>query len=698
MKLVVRWGLVAVLCWVLALPAHARRLALVIGNNDYQNVEKLRNARNDATAMAQALTAAGFAVTREADLGRDAMFKVLDRFVTEIARDDEVVFYFAGHGVQIDAAPYLLPVDIRADSARQLTRDAVSLDSVLGDLGKARYGLVVVDACRDNPFASRGLRSLAERGLQPIEPPEGTAVILSAGRGQKALDSLGAADKDPNGVFTRELLKQMAIPGVNVRDLLLRVRDMVEQRAASVSHKQRPALIDESRGQFYFHAPAQPVVARAAMPDATLVEIAYWNSVQERGGAEELQLYLRRYPQGQFADLARVRLARLQAPAPVAAGASSGQAASSPASAPASPARGNAEARRSLELAEKGNLPAMANVAGWYQNGRNGLPRDAEAARRWYEKAAQGGNAAGIGGLGYLHEKGLAGLPKDPRKAVELYRQAAALGDARAMNNLGAALATGIGGARDEVEAVAWYRQSALAGHARAMANLGYMQERGRGGLVRDEKQALEWYRKGAESGDGRAMSQLGLMHLYGRGGLPRDPALAVDLYRKGADIGDASAMMNLGAAYALARGGLPRDDVQALHWYQQAVDMGSVRALAEIGYFHQQGRGGLAKDEARALELYRRCADQGDPLGMNYLAGMLANGRAGLARDDAQALTLYRAAAEEGEWLAMNNLGVFHRDGRGGLPRDEAQARTWFDRAAALGHEPARRNLQAPR
>ncbi|MDP1613803.1 MAG: SUMF1/EgtB/PvdO family nonheme iron enzyme [Sulfuritalea sp.] len=309
------WLALALFC-VLA-PAHAARLALVIGNDGYQYVDRLRNARNDARAMAETLTAAGFKVTRQFDTDRETLFKTVDSFALGVKKEDEVVFFFSGHGVQLGSEPYLLPVNIGADSERQVSRDGLKLDQVAGDLAKARYALLIIDACRDNPFPRQGTKSIGrERGLIPVEAPEGMTILMAAGRGQKALDRLSTGDPDPNGLFTRELLRRMKTPGLPVSDLLKGVRDDVERKAGSVNHKQRPALVDESRGTFYFFPPGadtQVASLTAVATDPLAVELAFWNSVKDSRDAGEIKLYLEKYPRGQFAALARARVKSLEA-------------------------------------------------------------------------------------------------------------------------------------------------------------------------------------------------------------------------------------------------------------------------------------------------------------------------------------------------------------------------------------------------
>lgn len=595
-----RFACVAAL--LLAMPAHAARLALVIGNDTYLYTEKLLNSRNDANAMAAALEATGFRVSKHLDLGREALFNAVDSFVLGVRKDDEVVVYFSGHGVQIESAPYLLPVDIRSESSRQIIRDALALDSLVGDLSKARYTLIVIDACRDNPFAAQGRRGLGgERGLQPIEPPEGTAIIMSAGRGQTALDSLGPRDKEKYGVFTRELLQRMRTPGLTLRDLLLQVRDSVEQKAASVNHKQRPALVDETRGQFYFVPPlavaaAPPASAgTAAKGNDDALEIALWKSVESSNNARELQVYLGRYPAGHFAELARARIQRLGAPATVDA------------------LTKYVDVAALRAFASGGSARAMANLGFLLDRGMAGLARNDAEAAQWYRKSAEAGDAAGMAGLGVLFDTGRAGGAKDPVQAIQWYRKAADAGSVRGMQNLAAAYAEGRGGLeKNEVEALRLHRRAIAADitngtdmaapylRARAMVAVGDMYTSGRGGLSRDDEQGVRWYRAAADMEYGLGMAALGWAYLNGRG-VEKDEKLSVEWLRNGAALDEPIAMSRLADMYLRGFPGQAVDEAQAVHWFQRAAGRGSGSAMAALAVMHSLGRGGLPADEKQA-------------------------------------------------------------------------------------------------
>ena len=332
--------------------AQAARLAMVVGNDNYQNVTTLRNARNDAQALARELETAGFKVTRLMDGTRQNINTTLDGFLQRIHSGDEVVFFFSGHGSQPpQVGPMLLPVDIQPTSDRAIQRDGISLEQVVDDLSKrARFALVIIDACRDDPFRQTSAgRSIAPgSGLSRVEPPKGTMVILAASKGQQALDRLSERDTVPNGLFTRELIRYMHMPGLSASDMMRKVKSSVEEAAASVNHIQRPALMDESSSDFFFFptgtrvAPA-PVVPPAPTPTPAPVpappprqapeaanparadaqrEFDAWDAATRTPSRASLNNFLAQFPNGRYANQARARLNAMgaaTAPAPAVA-------------------------------------------------------------------------------------------------------------------------------------------------------------------------------------------------------------------------------------------------------------------------------------------------------------------------------------------------------------------------------------------
>ena len=232
---------------------YANRKALVIGNDKYTDVAPLNNAAADADAMAKSLEAVGYKVFKHHNLTEKKFKQAVRDFRQQLNGGDEVLFFYAGHGVQLGAANYLLPVDVKGEGEDQIKDDAILLQRVLDDMEekKTKFALAVIDACRDNPFKGKG-RALGGRGLAPTTAATGQMIMFSAGSGQQALDRLGDNDKEKNGLFTRIFVKEMLKPGLSVDRVLRNVRNEVVRLAKSVGHEQTPALYDQAIGEFYF--------------------------------------------------------------------------------------------------------------------------------------------------------------------------------------------------------------------------------------------------------------------------------------------------------------------------------------------------------------------------------------------------------------------------------------------------------------
>lgn len=266
--------------------SEGKRIALVIGNDSYQNVNKLQKAGNDATAMARELKAAGFEVLQHRDLNYRGMVKAVETLIYRINGGDQVVVFFAGHGVQIKTGSYLLPIDIEGSSETEVEKTAYGLNDLTDKLSeaKASFTLVIVDACRDNPLKSNGRNVGGARGLNAIEPPKGQMVVYSASKGQQALDKLSEKDANPNSVFTREFIRRMKRPGIRIEDLVREVQDSVEALARTVNHDQRPAIYNEARGNFYFFRPSSARMGphNNTPPDAGKIEDENWKNIKDK--------------------------------------------------------------------------------------------------------------------------------------------------------------------------------------------------------------------------------------------------------------------------------------------------------------------------------------------------------------------------------------------------------------------------------
>ena len=257
----------------LAAPAHAeKRVALVIGNNDYKNVPKLQKAVNDARTMGDTLKQLGFSVMVAENQTRQAFSQTLLQFDATIQPGDTAFFFFAGHGFEIAGQNYLLPTDVPAatEGQEELVRDASILaDRVVERLQRrgTRTAILVFDACRNNPFERSGTRAVAGGGgLAPMtQLPEGVFSVFSAGPRQTALDRLSNNDDNPNSVFTRIFAKELLKPGDNLVQVAQRTRRVVSEMADTVSHKQIPVYFDQMVDDVFLNGLAK-APAEAAKP------------------------------------------------------------------------------------------------------------------------------------------------------------------------------------------------------------------------------------------------------------------------------------------------------------------------------------------------------------------------------------------------------------------------------------------------
>ena len=314
-----RWvGIFCTLTAVLCPSAQAKRLALVMGNDNYTHVSKLEKAGNDADAMARELRTAGFTVQLQKNLNYRAMVKTVESFAGGITGGDEVIVFFAGHGVQLRTGSYLLPTDIEASSESEIEKTAYALDDLAQKISDAKpaFTLMLVDACRNNPIKSKGRSVGGSRGLSAVEPPKGQMIVYSASKGQEALDRLSDNDANPNSVFTREFIAKMKQPGLRIEDLMRDVQDAVESLAQTVSHDQRPAIYNEARGNFYFFGPTkvQIVTEKSAARDP---DEESWTMAQRLNTGRSYAAYAEAFPKGKFISAARMALANQFVPAPV---------------------------------------------------------------------------------------------------------------------------------------------------------------------------------------------------------------------------------------------------------------------------------------------------------------------------------------------------------------------------------------------
>ena len=298
-----------------------KRLALAVGIDVYDNLpahEQLRKAVNDARAVAVALRDLGFEAAVEENLAGLAFARAWQRFLNRLEPGDTAALFFSGHGVEIGGVNYLLPRDVPKVGLaedRVLARASIRFNDLMDDLRdkKVRIALFIVDACRDNPFRDERGRSVGgTRGLIRVEPAKGSFIMYSAGAGEKALDRLGAADKEPNSPYTRTLLPILKTPGLSLQQIATRVRAEVVElaRRAQPPHEQTPAYYDQLLGEFVLKAGAPP-----SPPPPSLLPLdraaLEWSRLDKTSIAE-LETFERRHPASAEAEYARARLKELR--------------------------------------------------------------------------------------------------------------------------------------------------------------------------------------------------------------------------------------------------------------------------------------------------------------------------------------------------------------------------------------------------
>lgn len=282
------------------------RLALIIGNNAYPD-SPLKNPVNDAQDMGKLLTNAGFTVTSHIDIRHKEMAAAIDRFGTAIRNPEVklVVFYYAGHGVQLDWRNYLLPIDAVADTSATLRQSCVDLNQVIGTFGKTKGKtfIIVLDACRDNPFGSS--YQPEQKGLSQFDAPVGSLLAYATSPGNVASDGSGK-----NGLYTENLVRELSIRGTRIEDALKRVRLNVR---LSSNGAQIPWETTSLEDDVFIFNDQKKKLSEAEQEKLLEADLAAWARIKTSSKADDWVDYLRNFPNGRFAEIAQTRLARLLA-------------------------------------------------------------------------------------------------------------------------------------------------------------------------------------------------------------------------------------------------------------------------------------------------------------------------------------------------------------------------------------------------
>lgn len=312
LQMVRRALLVVLLLAVVGVKA-ATKVALVIGNSAYP-IDPLDNPAKDATAVGEALARLGFTVVEVRDGTRLEMMRSIERARLLLhGREGIGLFYFAGHALQLEWRNYLVPIDAKLGGPRDVATQTIDVQGVLEAFKSSgnRMSIVVLDACRNNPFGATG-RGL---GLAQMDAPSGTFLAFSTAPGNVAEDGTAQAG---NSLYTKHLVEELGRPRARIEDVFKRVRLQVRQKTLG---RQIPWESTSLEEEFYFdrterpsaQAVADPATRTALAAGELQAELAEWQRIATSTRPDDFYDFLRKYPNGLLSEQAQFRLSQLQA-------------------------------------------------------------------------------------------------------------------------------------------------------------------------------------------------------------------------------------------------------------------------------------------------------------------------------------------------------------------------------------------------
>lgn len=559
------------------------RIALVIGNAQYasERIPDLKNPVNDAEDVARALRSYGFEVDLQLDLDKEALSAAMDGFAGEAQTADVALFYYAGHGMQVDLRNYLAPVDAEYASHEDVINRSVPLDALTEAIGDIEGSLLIfIDACQENPTGGRD-------GLARIPVARNQFVALAALPDNVAADGVGR-----NSPFTEAFLANVGVPGRNISDIMLAVRQDVIAATGSQVPWDNSSLTQE-------------IVFVPGEESALSPETQMWRLASSLKDTNLVRSYLDRFPDGVHVADAEQLLASLTEGA-----------------VPDLP-----DDVRSLEV--EGNLWQLASRSRWRPLLESYLERypagtHAEEARELMgvltDPSAPDQSAAFTCERLATHPNdetaAFAGVPAgrlqlNAAEAIEACRAARAEFPTLHKYTVFLARALYLGGQTEEGTAL--FREAAEAGNIRALTTLGAFYENG-SGVEQDLAQAAQYYQRAADAGAADAAVNLARMLVEGKGVEP-DVTKAVALLKAASDAGSRQAAYNLGVL-ALNNLGVPVDDAQG--YFALASDRGYADGHFRAAALYETDRFGKRDPERAAEYLLRAVAsDSGSTLAL---------------------------------------------------------------------------------
>jgi TPR repeat protein len=573
----IRVVLLALIGCSIALGAHAqegdRRVALVIGNAGYQHVERLANPGNDAKLIADILRKSGFVLIGggpQSDLDKPAFDRLVADFGKKIQGADVALFYYAGHGMQVQGTNWLVPTDANPTRAQDLDFQMVNAELVLKQMDGAgtRLNIVILDACRNNPFANLGTRAV-ESGLAQMKAPDGTLISFATQPGNVAVDGKGA-----DGPYAMALATAIRQPGLDIFHLFNQVGLSVKR---DTQGSQQPWVSSSPiDGEFFF------VRSEATTDDAVVP------ALDVAGGAQD---GAKRGASASSAGSNAATAAKVKEP----------------------PATEPPQATR--DAAEKGQAVAQIDLGLNFAKG-TGAPKDLAAALQWFQRAADQNDPRGQYYVGLMHERGYA-VERSYATALSWYQKAAEQNYPPAEIAVARFHGQGLGVPRDLTQRNAWLARAAGQDSPLAENVLGNIYRLGLG-VPQDLAAAAQWYQRAAGHDFAPAQARLGLMYMHGNG-VKKDYVQAMQYLRHAADKGNPLAQNGIGVLYEHGYG-VRQDYVEAARWFRLAADKGYGQAALNLGVMYADGRG-VPRDRTEAAKWYEKAAAAGNEMAVARLA-----------------------------------------------------------------------------
>ncbi|MBT5230345.1 MAG: hypothetical protein HOM11_08705, partial [Methylococcales bacterium] len=657
--------------------ASSKRVALVIGNSDYANMP-LKNPVNDAQDVAAALEGLGFEVIKRTNVTRKGLRKALRTFSERLEKEDVGLFYFAGHGIQVDGRNYLVPIDADVEAEDEVQDESIDVNAVMRKMknAKNRMNIVILDACRNNPFVSRSYRSTS-RGLARMDGPVGSIIAYATAPGSVAADG-----KQRNGVYTKHFLEALKIPNLTVEQVFKFVRSEVEDETAG---KQIPWESSSLKGEFKFNIQitinnnSEPTEDRPSRNIDPSLELTFWNDVKNSNTVAMLDAYLKRFPKGTYAELARIKKEQLLSTNDNSATESVLSGVTYPLTIDVLPTNAMVKI---LNIKEP-YKDSMALSAGRYQISvtRFGYKTQTlwidikdKAVSKLISLQKQNQDKEVVGSLQDAYSHYDAELYE---KAFPIFLYLVNRGELDAQNHIAWLYMKGYGTQQNYGKALHWYRESANRNNAWAQQKLGYMHREGLG-VTANYQEALKWTEQSAAKDNVDALTDMGEMAEYGKG-VPKDYAVALQWYMKAAEKGDHWSQFKVGYFYDTGKS-VPSDDSKAAYWYEKAADQGNSDALNNLGLLYEFGKG-VPVNFDKAFTFYQKAALKGHAKGQDNLGVMYETGQ-GVKKDYAQAWKWYSKSAIQGFYGAQKRLGSLYSKGLGIKQSDELAVK-WYLKAA---------------